>query len=91
MASPDKTHNLLKVKYSKKELIKYQEANASIQDALHAEKDLILNGSTKSRYIFGEGVVDGMVDFDFYAQEIINNKTGEKLSLKATLPYKEFL
>jgi len=91
VASPDKTHNLLKVKYSKKELIKYQEANASIQDALHAEKDLILNGSTKSRYIFGEGVVDGMVDFDFHAQEIINNKTGEKLSLKATLPYKEFL
>jgi hypothetical protein len=32
-----------------------------------------------------------MVDFEFNDQEIINKKTGEKFSLEATLPYKEFL
>ena len=70
---------------------KYEKANARVQDALEEEKKLILEGSTKSRYIFGEGVLDGMVDFEFNDQEIINKKTGEKFSLETTLPYKEFL
>ena len=91
VASPQKTLNLLQAKYSKKELQKYEKANARVQEALEEEKKLILEGSTKSRYIFGEGVLDGMVDFEFNDQEIINKKTGEKFSLEATLPYKEFL
>lgn len=91
VASPQKTLNLLQVKYSKKELQKYEQANAGIKAALALEKKMILEGSTKSRYLFGEGVLDGMVDFEFNDQAIINKKTGEKLSLEATLPYKEFL
>ena len=91
VASPQKTLNLLQAKYSKKELQKYEKANARVQEALEEEKKLILEGSTKSRYIFGEGVLDGMVDFEFNDQAIINKKTGEKFSLEATLPYKEFL
>ena len=91
VASPQKTLNLLQVKYSKKELQKYEQANAGIKAALALEKKMILEGSTKSRYLFGEGVLDGMVDFEFNDQAIINKKTGEKFSLEATLPYKEFL
>ena len=91
VASPQKTLNLLQVKYSKKELQKYEQANAGIKAALELEKKMILEGSTKSRYLFGEGVLDGMVDFEFNDQAIINKKTGEKFSLEATLPYKEFL
>ena len=91
VASPPKTLNLLQAKYSKKELQKYEQANAGIKAALELEKKMILEGSTKSRYLFGEGVLDGMVDFEFNDQAIINKKTGEKFSLEATLPYKEFL
>ncbi|MDA0759788.1 MAG: beta-ketoacyl synthase [Proteobacteria bacterium] len=91
VASPQKTLNLLQVKYSNKELQKYEQANAGIKAALALEKKMILEGSTKSRYLFGEGVLDGMVDFEFNDQAIINKKTGEKFSLEATLPYKEFL
>ena len=91
VASPPKTLNLLQAKYSKKELQKYEQANAGIKAALALEKKMILEGSTKSRYLFGEGVLDGMVDFEFNDQAIINKKTGEKFSLEATLPYKEFL
>ncbi len=91
VASPQKTLNLLQAKYSKKELQKYEQANAGIKAALALEKKMILEGSTKSRYLFGEGVLDGMVDFEFNDQAIINKKTGEKFSLEATLPYKEFL
>ena len=91
VASTQKTLNLLQVKYSKKELQKYEQANAGIKAALALEKKMILEGSTKSRYLFGEGVLDGMVDFEFNDQAIINKKTGEKFSLEATLPYKEFL
>ncbi|MDA9341164.1 beta-ketoacyl synthase [Gammaproteobacteria bacterium] len=91
VASPQKTLNLLQAKYSKKELQKYEKANAGIKAALALEKKMILEGSTKSRYLFGEGVLDGMVDFEFNDQEIINKKTGEKFSLETTLPYKEFL
>lgn len=91
VASPPKTLNLLQAKYSKKELQKYEQANTGIKAALELEKKMILEGSTKSRYLFGEGVLDGMVDFEFNDQAIINKKTGEKFSLEATLPYKEFL
>jgi acetoacetyl-[acyl-carrier protein] synthase len=91
VASPQKTLNLLQAKYSKKELQKYEQANAGIKAALALEKKMILEGSTKSRYLFGEDVLDGMVDFEFNDQAIINKKTGEKFSLEATLPYKEFL
>ena len=91
VASSQKTLNLLQAKYSKKELQKYEQANAGIKAALALEKKMILEGSTKSRYLFGEGVLDGMVDFEFNDQAIINKKTGEKFSLEATLPYKEFL
>ena len=91
VASPPKTLNLLQAKYSKKELQKYEQANTGIKAALALEKKMILEGSTKSRYLFGEGVLDGMVDFEFNDQAIINKKTGEKFSLEATLPYKEFL
>lgn len=91
VASPPKTLNLLQAKYSKKELQKYEQANTGIKEALELEKKMILEGSTKSRYLFGEGVLDGMVDFEFNDQAIINKKTGEKFSLEATLPYKEFL
>jgi len=91
VASPQKTLNLLQAKYSKKELQKYEQANAGIKAALALEKKMILEGSTKSRYLFGEDVLDGIVDFEFNDQAIINKKTGEKFSLEATLPYKEFL
>ena len=91
VASPQKTLNLLQVKYSKKELQKYEQANLGIRAPLALEKKMIFEGSTKSRYLFGEGVLDGMVDFEFNDQAIINKKTGEKFSLEATLPYKEFL
>jgi acetoacetyl-[acyl-carrier protein] synthase len=91
VASPPKTLNLLQAKYSKKELQKYEQANTGIKAALELEKKMILEGSTKSRYLFGEGVLDGMVDFEFNDQAIINKKTGEKFSLETTLPYKEFL
>jgi hypothetical protein len=54
-------------------------------------KNKILQGDTKSRYIFGENVIDGMNDFEVEPHQITNKLNDEKFHLESTLPYKDFL
>jgi acetoacetyl-[acyl-carrier protein] synthase len=91
VASPNKTMDLLQSKYLSKDLKKYKEKNIKTQEYLKIQKDLMLAGETQSRYVFGEGVINGSNDFQFERDQIINKVTGEKFSLDSNLPYKEFL
>jgi len=91
VASPAKTMELLQAKYSSKQIKKYQAQKQSIDNQLLENKSKILQGDTKSRYIFGENVIDGMNDFEVESHGITNKLNGEKFNLESTLPYKEFL
>ena len=91
VASPAKTMELLQAKYSSKQIKKYQVQKQSIDNQLLENKSKILQGDTKSRYIFGENVIDGMNDSEVESHEITNKLNGEKFNLESTLPYKEFL
>jgi len=91
VASPSKTMELLQAKYSSKQIKKYQVQKESIDNQLLENKSKILQGDTKSRYIFGENVIDGMNDFEVESHQITNKLNGEKFNLESTLPYKEFL
>ena len=54
-------------------------------------KKKVLHGDIKSRYIFGEDVIDGMNDFEVESHQITNKLNDEKFNLESTLPYKDFL
>ena len=91
LASPAKTMELLQAKYSSEQIKKYQAQKQSVDDQLLENKNKILQGDTKSRYIFGENVIDGMNDFEVEPHQITNKLNDEKFHLESTLPYKDFL
>ena len=91
VASPAKTMELLQAKYSSKQIKKYQVQKQSIDNQLLENKSKILQGDTKSRYIFGENVIDGMNDFEVESHQITNKLNDEKFNLESILPYKDFL
>ena len=91
VASPAKTMELLQAKYSSKQIKKYQAQKQSIDNQLLENKSKILQGDTKSRYIFGENVIDGMNDFEVESHQITNKLNDEKFNLESILPYKDFL
>ena len=70
---------------------KYLKKKSKIDDQLNDSKQEILQGDTKSRYIFGESVIDGMNDFDIEADKITNKSNKEIFDLNSTLPYKDYL
>ena len=91
VASPSKTMKMLESKYSKNDIKKYLIKKNKIDDQLNKSKQEILQGDIKSRYIFGEGVIDGMNDFDIEADKITNKSNKEIFDLNSTLPYKDYL
>ena len=91
VASPSKTMKMLESKYSKSDIQKYLSKKTKIDDQLNDSKHEILQGDTKSRYIFGESVIDGMNDFDIEADKITNKLNKEIFDLNSTLPYKDYL
>tara|TARA_S200000501_G_scaffold172439_1_gene162475 strand:+ start:976 stop:2664 length:1689 start_codon:yes stop_codon:yes gene_type:complete len=91
VASPSQTMKMLESKYSKSDIQKYLKKKSKIDDQLNDSKQEILQGDTKSRYIFGESVIDGMNDFDIEADKITNKSNKEIFDLNSTLPYKDYL
>ncbi len=91
VASPAKTMKMLESKYSKKDIQSYLIKKTKIDDQLSASKQKILQGDIKSRYIFGEAVIDGMNDFEIEADKITNKFSKEIFDLNSTLPYKDYL
>tara|TARA_A100001015_G_scaffold69647_1_gene77108 strand:+ start:901 stop:2589 length:1689 start_codon:yes stop_codon:yes gene_type:complete len=91
VASPSQTMKMLESKYSKSDIQKYLKKKSKIDDHLNDSKQEILQGDTKSRYIFGESVIDGMNDFDIEADKITNKSNKEIFDLNSTLPYKDYL
>lgn len=91
VASPAKTMKMLESKYSKKDMQSYLIKKTKIDDQLSACKQKILQGDIKSRYIFGEAVIDGMNDFEIEADKITNKFSKEIFDLNSTLPYKDYL
>ena len=91
VASPAKTMKMLESKYSKKDMQSYLIKKTNIDDQLSANKQKILQGDIKSRYIFGEAVIDGMNDFEIEADKITNKFSKEIFDLNSTLPYKDYL
>ena len=91
VASPSKTMKMLESKYSKNDIKKYLIKKNKIDNQLNKSKQEILQGDIKSRYIFGEGVIDGMNDFDIEADKITNKLNKEIFDLNSTLPYKDYL
>mgnify|MGYP001242515652 FL=1 len=91
VASPFQTMKMLESKYSKSDIQKYLKKKSKIDDHLNDSKQEILQGDTKSRYIFGESVIDGMNDFDIEADKITNKSNKEIFDLNSTLPYKDYL
>jgi acetoacetyl-[acyl-carrier protein] synthase len=90
IASPAKTMQLLKSKYSKHQIKKYNSQKESIDIQLMENKNRILKGDIQSRYIFGENVIDGINDFEVESHQITNKLNDEKFDLQSTLPYQEF-
>jgi hypothetical protein len=82
--------SLLKTKYTSEQLKKYHAENESISNQLLETKNKILQGDIKSRYIFGENVIDGLNNFEVEPNKITNKMNNEKFYLESTLPYKEF-
>ena len=82
---------MLEAKFSSKQIKKYQAQKQSIDEQLLENKNKILQGDIKSRYIFGEDVIDGMNDFEVESHQITNKLNDEKFNLESTLPYKDFL
>tara|TARA_B100001250_G_scaffold401767_1_gene414029 strand:- start:1413 stop:3101 length:1689 start_codon:yes stop_codon:yes gene_type:complete len=91
LASPEKTMELLQSKYSQQQIKKYRLQKESIDNQLLENKKKVLHGDIKSRYIFGEDVIDGMNDFEVESHQITNKLNDEKFNLESTLPYKDFL
>ena len=91
VASPSQTMKMLESKYSKSDIKKYFKKKNKIDDKLNDSKQEILQGDVKSRYIFGESVIDGMNDFDIGPDKIINKLNQEIFDLNSTLPYKDHL
>jgi acetoacetyl-[acyl-carrier protein] synthase len=91
VASPAKTMKMLESKYSKKDIQSYLIKKTKIDDQLSACKQKILQGDIKSRYIFGEAVIDGINDFEIEADKITNKFSKEIFDLNSTLPYKDYL
>ena len=91
VASPSQTIKMLESKYSKSDIQKYLKRKTKIDDQLNESKQEILQGDIKSRYIFGESVIDGMNDFDIEADKITNKLNKEIFDLSSTLPYKDYL
>ena len=90
VASPSKTMAMLQSKYSKDQIKKYNKQKEIIDYQLIENKNVILKGDIKSRYIFGENVIDGMNDFDVESHQITNKLNNEKFNLESNLPYQEF-
>ena len=90
IASPSKTEAMLQSKYSKDQIKKYHKQKEKIDNQLIESKNTILQGEIKSRYIFGENVINGMNDFDVESHQITNKLNNEKFNLESTLPYQEF-
>ena len=90
VASPSKTMHMLKSKHSKKDINAYLIKKSKIDDQLNLTKEEILKGDIKSRYIFGEDVIDGMNDFDIETDKIVNKLNKEVFDLNSTLPYKDY-
>ena len=90
VASPSKTMQMLKSKHSKKDINTYLIKKSKIDDQLNLTKEEILKGDIKSRYIFGEDVIDGMNDFDIETDKIVNKLNKEVFDLNSTLPYKDY-
>ena len=90
VASPSKTMQMLKSKHSKKDINTYLIKKSKIDDQLNLTKEEILKGDIKSRYIFGEDVIDGMHDFDIETDKIVNKLNKEVFDLNSTLPYKDY-
>ena len=78
VASPSQTMKMLESKYSKSDIQKYLKKKSKIDDQLNDSKQEILQGDTKSRYIFGESVIAGMNDFDI-EEDKITNKSNKKI------------
>ena len=91
VASPSKTMKMLKSKYPKKDIQEYLLKKQKIDDQLNQCKQDILLGDIKSRYIFGEDVIDGMNDFEIEPDKITNKLSKEIFDLNSTLPYKDYL
>jgi len=91
LASPEKTMELLQSKYSQQQIKKYYLQKESVDNQLLENKKKILHGDIKSRYIFGEDVIDGINDFEVESHQITNKLNDEKFNLESTLPYKDFL
>ena len=91
IASPSKTMKMLKSKYPKKDIQEYLSKKQKIDDQLNQCKQDILLGDIKSRYIFGEDVIDGMNDFEIEPDKITNKLSKEIFDLNSTLPYKDYL
>ena len=90
IASPSKTEAMLQSKYSKDQIKKYHKQKEKIDNQLIESKNTILQGEIKSRYIFGENVIDGLNNFEVEPNKITNKLNNEKFYLESTLPYKEF-
>jgi acetoacetyl-[acyl-carrier protein] synthase len=90
LASPSKAMQLLQSKYSQNQLNKYHKQKQVIDEQLLENKNKILQGEMKSRYIFGEDVIDGINDFEVESHQITNKLNDEKFYLESTLPYKDF-
>ena len=91
VASPSKTMKILESKYPKKEIKAYLIKKHNIDDQLNQSRQKILQGDTKSRYIFGEDVIDGMNDFSIETDKITNKLNKEVFDLNSILPYEDFL
>ena len=82
---------MLESKYSKKDIQTYLVKKRKIDDQLDQHKNAILQGDIKSRYMFGEDVIDGMNDFEIETDKITNKLNKEIFNLNSTLPYKDYL
>ena len=91
VASPSKTMKMLETKYSKKNIKAYLLKKRKIDAQLEKHKAEVLQGDIKSRYMFGEDVIDGMNDFEIETDKITNKLNKEIFNLNSTLPYKEYL
>ena len=82
---------MLESKYSKKDIQTYLVKKRKIDDQLDQHKNAVLQGDIKSRYMFGEDVIDGMNDFEIETDKITNKLSKEIFNLNSTLPYKDYL
>ena len=82
---------MLESRYSKKDIQTYLVKKRKIDDQLDQHKNAVLQGDLKSRYMFGEDVIDGMNDFEIETDKITNKLNKEIFNLNSTLPYKDYL